>query len=151
MQNQPTIPPGATENDPRSPQDGPKTVLKSFFFDVQICLRFWFVLGAVLVPFWVPFGAPFGTKILQKIDLKSQDRLKSPQERPKSPQEPPGGTQEGPRGIKRHPKRTKRHPKVPKRHPRVPERHSRAKRATRAKRECPKSFFQDTNSVKGEP
>ena len=59
---------------PRSPQDGTKTVLKSFFFDVKICLRFWSVLGSVLVAFGAPFGSQVGAQIGQKIDLKLQDR-----------------------------------------------------------------------------
>ena len=58
----------------RSPQDGPKTVSKSFFFDVKICLRFWSVLGSVLVAFGAPFGSQVGAQIGQKIDLKLQDR-----------------------------------------------------------------------------
>ena len=58
----------------RSPQDSSKTVLKSFIFDVEICLRFWFVLGSVLVAFGVPFGSQVGTQIGQKIDLELQDR-----------------------------------------------------------------------------
>ena len=58
----------------RSPQDGPKTVLKSCFFDVKICLRFWSVLGSVLVAFGAPLGSQVGTQIGQKIDLKLQDR-----------------------------------------------------------------------------
>ena len=58
----------------RSPQDGSKTVLKSFFFDVEICLRFWSVLGSVLVAFGPPLGSQVGTKIGQKIDLELQDR-----------------------------------------------------------------------------
>ena len=58
----------------RSPQDGSKTVLKSFFFDVEICLRFWSVLGSVLVAFGAPLGSQVGTQIGQKIDLKLQDR-----------------------------------------------------------------------------
>ena len=41
----------------RSLQDSPKTALKSFNFDVEICLRFWSVLGSVLVAFGVPFGS----------------------------------------------------------------------------------------------
>ena len=119
--------------EPSSPQDGTKTVLKSFFFDVEICLRFWFVLGAVLAPFWVPFGTLFGTKIGQKIDLKSQDRPKSPQERPKSPQEPPRGTQEGPRGTQKAPKSTQKAPKSTQKAPKSTKKEP--KRANRAKRE----------------
>ena len=58
----------------RSPQDGSKTVLKSFFFDVEICLRFWSVLGSVLVAFGAPLGSQVGAQIGQKFDLKLQDR-----------------------------------------------------------------------------
>ena len=47
----------------RSPQDGPKTVLKIFFFDVKICFRFWSVLGSVLVAFGVPLGGQVGAQI----------------------------------------------------------------------------------------
>ena len=58
----------------RSPQDGPEMVLKSFFFDVEICLRFCSVLGSVLVAFGAPLGGQVGAQIGQKIDLKLQDR-----------------------------------------------------------------------------
>ena len=58
----------------RSPQDGSKTVLKSFFFDVEICLRFWCVLGSVLVAFGPPLGVQVGAQFGQKFDLKLQDR-----------------------------------------------------------------------------
>ena len=58
----------------RSPQDGSKTVLKSFIFDIEICLRFLSVLGSVLVAFGPPLGSQVGTKIGQKIDLELQDR-----------------------------------------------------------------------------
>ena len=58
----------------RSPQDGSKTVLKSFFFDVEICLRFWSVLGSVLVAFGPPLGSEVGAQFGQKFDLKLQDR-----------------------------------------------------------------------------
>ena len=54
----------------RSPQDGPKTVLKSFFFDVKICLRFCSVLCSILVAFGAPFGSQVGAKIGEKIDQK---------------------------------------------------------------------------------
>ena len=58
----------------RSPQDGSKTVLKSFFFDVEICLRIWSVLGSVLVAFGAPLGSQVGAQFGQKFDLKLQDR-----------------------------------------------------------------------------
>ena len=50
----------------RSPQDGSKTVLKSFIFDVEICLRFLSVLGPVLVALGAPLRSQVGTKIGQK-------------------------------------------------------------------------------------
>ena len=59
---------------PKMTQDGPKTVLKSFLFDVNICLRFWSVLGSVLVVFGAPLGSQVGAQIGQKINLKLQDR-----------------------------------------------------------------------------
>ena len=62
----------------RSPQDGPKTVLKSFFFDVEICLRFWSVLGSVLVALGAPFGSQVGVKIGPKIDLRPQTGPRAP-------------------------------------------------------------------------
>ena len=51
----------------RSPQDGSKTVLKSFFSAVKICLRFCSVLYSILVAFGSPFGSQNGTKIDHKI------------------------------------------------------------------------------------
>ena len=62
---------------PRSPQDGSKTVLKSFIFDVEICLRFWSVLGSVLVAFGVPFGSRRGA-------LKTPETVKNARFREKS-------------------------------------------------------------------
>ena len=43
---------------PRSPQDGSKTVLKSFFSDVKICLRF----CSALAPTWAPLDPPLGAQ-----------------------------------------------------------------------------------------
>ena len=60
----------------RSPQDSPKTVLKSFFFDVEICLRFWSVLGSVLVALGAPLGSQVGVKIGPKSDQKSMQKTK---------------------------------------------------------------------------
>ena len=60
----------------RSPQDGPKTVLKSFFFDVKICLRFCSVLGSVLVALGAPFGSQVGAKIGPKSDQKLMQKTK---------------------------------------------------------------------------
>ena len=99
----------------RSPQDSPKTVLKSFFFDVEICLRFWFVLGSVLVALGAPLGGQVGAQIGQKIDQNSTCAPRPPQDRPRAPQERPKRAQEAP---KKRPRAPKRHPKAPKRHPR---------------------------------
>ena len=51
------------QNDPRPGQDSPKTVSETFFFHCDFCLRFWIVLGSVLVPFWDPFGPQDRLKI----------------------------------------------------------------------------------------
>ena len=85
----------------RSPQDGPKTVLKTTFFDVEICLRFWSVWGSILVTFGAPFGSQVGAKIGPKIDQKSTCAPRPPQERPRAPQERP---KSAPRASKRHPR-----------------------------------------------
>ena len=77
----------------RSPQDGPKTVLKTSFFDVEICFRFWSVWGSILVTFGAPFGSQVGAQIGPKIDQNrpaTPDGPKGAQERPKST---PRGTQ----------------------------------------------------------
>ena len=43
----------ATRNDPRSAQDGPKTILKSNLFDVNFCLQFGAVVSLMLGSIWV--------------------------------------------------------------------------------------------------
>ena len=53
-------PQDGTQNGPKSPQDGPKTVLKRYLFDVKKYHRFWSVLGSIWGAFWGPFWAPFG-------------------------------------------------------------------------------------------
>ena len=96
----------------RSPQDGPKTVLKSFFFDVEICLRFGFVWDAALVPFWggfggaksVIFGIDFRVRFQECVCMcalgvrgrvdASWERLRAAQERPRAAQERPRAAQE---------------------------------------------------------
>ena len=47
-------PQDGTQNDPRSPQDGSKTIFKSIFFRLRFCLRFW----SVLVRFLPHLGLP---------------------------------------------------------------------------------------------
>ncbi len=66
---------------PRWPQDGTKTVLKSFFFDVEICLRFWSVLGSV----WSLLGSLLGAKLAPKSDQKSPKHDLRPQTAPRAP------------------------------------------------------------------
>ena len=51
-------PQDGTQNDPRSPQDGPKTVLFRFFFRFVFCIDFWSLFGAILVSFWGALGSP---------------------------------------------------------------------------------------------
>ena len=58
MKNQKQSPQERPQNDPRSPQDGPKTILKRCFFRIDFCLRFWSVLGPILVPFRRHFRSP---------------------------------------------------------------------------------------------
>ena len=53
-------PQDGTRNDPRSPQDGSKTIFKTFFFRLRFCLRFWSVLGPILASSWPPLGRPKG-------------------------------------------------------------------------------------------
>ena len=87
MKNHQNRPQDEAKNDPRSPQDGSKTVLKSCFFDIKHCLRFWFVLVLVLVAFGVPFGSQVGAQIGPQIDQKSTCTPRPPQDRPRVPQE----------------------------------------------------------------
>ena len=99
----------------RSPRDSSKTVLKRLIFDVEMCHRFWFVLGSVLVAFGAPFGSQVGDKIGPKIDKKSTCVPRPPQERPRAPQECPKSAprepQESPRGTQKAPKSTQKAPK----------------------------------------
>ena len=100
----------------RSPQDGSKTVLKSFFFDVEICLRFWSVLDSVLVA----FGAPLGAKLAPKSKKKSNKNRPVPPDRPKTAQE---HTKTAPRAPKRHPKGAQEHPRGTQKHPKEAQEH----------------------------
>ena len=56
-------PQDGTQDDPRSTQDGSKTIFKTFFFRPRFYLRFWSVLGPILAPFWLHLGSPLGLKI----------------------------------------------------------------------------------------
>ena len=44
--------------DPRSTQDGSKTIFKSIFFRLRFCLRFWSVLGPIFASSWPPLDPP---------------------------------------------------------------------------------------------
>ena len=101
MKNHQNRPQDKAEIGSRSPQDGTKTVLKSFFFDVKICLRFWSVLGSVLVALGAPFGSQVGAKNRQKIIKKTTCAPRPPQERPRAPQERSRALQQQPREAKR--------------------------------------------------
>ena len=50
-------PQDASQNAPRSPQDGSKTILKRSVFRIDFCLRFWSVWGSILTPFGCLFGS----------------------------------------------------------------------------------------------
>ena len=56
-------PQDGTQDDPRSTQDGSKTIFKICFFRPRFCFRFWSVLGPILVPFWLHLGPLLGFKI----------------------------------------------------------------------------------------
>ena len=82
-------PSDSAENDPRSTQDAPKTVLKSYVFDVQNYDRFWFVLGSIL-------GRPCGSQKVTKNHSNSCPRTRAP---PRRLKEPPRGPKRAPRGC----------------------------------------------------
>ena len=46
-----------TQNNPRSPRDGSKTIFETFFFRLRFCLRFWSLLGRILAPSWHYVGS----------------------------------------------------------------------------------------------
>ena len=106
------------KNAPRSTQDAPKMVLKSYFFDVQNCDRFWSVLGSVLGAFSDAFWLQKGYQKSLEVVSPSKGASKRPQGGPKRPQESP---KRSPRGPRRHPREPSRGLKRPKRHPREPQ------------------------------
>ena len=114
----------ATQNDPRSSQDGPKTVLCRFFFRFVFCIDFLSLFGSILVPFGGAFGSPnrsFLASIfwwfLHVVPRSPQERPRAAQERPRASQEPPKSAQERPKGGQERPKSGQR---APKRRPRAP-------------------------------
>ena len=119
----------ASQNAPRSAQDGPKTVLKTIFFALENRLNFGLVLGPILVDFSLP-NAPqkFGRRhpismlksfvyracVLSCFDSSSR-RLKRRPRGSKTPQEPPKRLQEA---AKSAPRGSKRPPRAPQEAPR---------------------------------
>ena len=91
------------ENAPRSTQDAPKTVLKSYFFDVQNYDRFWSVLGSILGAFGEAFWLQKGHQTSIKFVSPSKG----------APQEAPSRPQEAPRELQEDPKRPRSSPKEP--------------------------------------
>ena len=104
------------QNDPRQTQDGSKRVLRAFFFDVELCVRFCSVLGSILAPLGSLLDFKIDLRIVQKADcanIAQKDGFKDPKaaprgpktlpEVPRSPQEaaktPPRRSQEAPRGT----------------------------------------------------
>ena len=91
------------QNAPRSAQDGPKRLLESIFFALEIRLKFALVWGAVLVDFWLPFGTlstfHSGTFFGLKNDVFFMLCYASLQEAPRAAQEAPRASQEAPKRL----------------------------------------------------
>ena len=120
-------PSDGAENDPRSTQDAPKTVLKSYVFDVQNYDRFWFVLGSILGAFGEALWLPKGYQKSLKFVSPNKGASKTPQGAPKRPQESPKRVPRGPRRTSREaPRGPKRPKRQPKRAPRDSKRHQEA-------------------------
>ena len=52
-------PQDGTQDEPRSAQDGSKTIFKTFFFRLRFCPRFWSILGPILTSSWLLLGPHF--------------------------------------------------------------------------------------------
>ena len=128
---------------PRWPQDRPKTILKSLFFRLRFCLRFWFVCDALLVPCWVsswrPLGARAGLVGLKTIKVDPWDP-KMPQEAAKTPQEVAKTAQDALQDPRNRPRRSPRQPKRP---PRPPKRSPRPPKMPPKTTQDPQNTFQD--------
>ena len=110
------------QNASRSTQDGPKRLLKSNFFALEIRLEFGLVLDPMLIDFGSPHDLPktYMTRFLGVLKLvlfcmifvscfgspprrpkrrprRSKTSPRAPQEAPRAPQEAPRGPQETPR------------------------------------------------------
>ena len=117
-------PQDGTQHAPRSLQEASKEVLKSYFFDVHFRLRFWSVLGPILVAFWDPKSSILGSIFARFLDVAPrslQEAPKSTQEAPtgpkRRPKKPPRGSQETPRDPPKAPRDSQ---EAPKRRPRRP-------------------------------
>ena len=113
-------PQDGTQDDPRSPHDSPKTILKSFFFHHRFCLRFW----CVLAPFWLHLGllgapmcSPGAGPCWLKNDPNNPRRPKTASRSPKIPSRP---SKTPPRYPKMSPRRPKTTPKTPQDNPKRP-------------------------------
>ena len=120
-------PSDGAENAPRSTQDAPKTVLKSYFFDVQNCDRFWCDLASILGAFWEPFWLQKGSQNQPNSCSRAMAPPRSPKKlprgpkrAPKRPQEAPSGPQEAPKARPRGPRTAQELPKSPQEDPRTP-------------------------------
>ena len=132
-------PQDSTQNDPRSSQDGPKTILFRFFFRFVFCIDFWSLFGAILVPFRGALGRLLGAQIGHFWHRFFVDVCMSFQERPKSGQEPPKSGQERPKSAPGAPKSG---PRAPKSGPRAP------KSGPRAAQSGPRAAKSDVRAVK---
>jgi len=54
----------------KSTKNGSKSFLERYFLHLVFCLRFWYVLGTILVTFWLPKWSQVGSKIEQKNNPK---------------------------------------------------------------------------------
>ena len=112
-------PQDGTENAPRSLQEASKAVLKSYFFDVHFRLRFWSVLGPILVAFWEPKSSILGSMFDLFWGASPQEASKRPPRAPKRRQQAPKGA---PRSPQEAPKRPQEIPKRPQETPKRPPR-----------------------------
>ena len=102
------------QDDPRSVQDGPKTILKRFFshrFLISVLVGLGFDFGSFCVPCSEPKSVIFGIDFLMVFACRSKiapRAVKSPpgasQERPRAAQEEPQSGQESTRASNRDPR-----------------------------------------------
>ena len=104
------------QNAPRSAQDDSKSLLKSNFFALENCLKFWLVLGRILVYFGSSLGGPKTNAVGAISVLKLVfftiifsycfgSAPRRPKRRPGGPKTPPRAPQEAPRGRQERPRK----------------------------------------------